>query len=98
MRRGLELVRVEDAKRLAGARYLEHQGHLEPRPLEIRHPNPVDAARQAHAAGPLLGLMQPVVIDEKLVVEIDPGAVVGSQYESVQAGLVDPESARVVGP
>jgi hypothetical protein len=73
------------------------QGHFErERPvapaLEVVHAQPMQAGREADA-GRRLARAAVVVVDEQLVAEPQPGAVVGGEVQAVEAGLVDLEKA-----
>jgi hypothetical protein len=76
MQRRLEFIRAEDAKFFPVRRDLEHQSHLESRPLKIRNANAVDAAAQANIATDIHWRMHAVIIDDHAIVDIEARAIV----------------------
>ena len=96
MQRRFELVRAEDSQGFSGRGHLQHQSDLKPGSLEVRHANPMDAAAKAHTALSVFRRMLTVIVDDELIVDVKPGAVIGSQNEAVGARIVDPKPAGIV--
>src|SRR5258706_11674583 len=72
MQRRFEFVRAEDSERGSGRRHSQDQSDLKTRPLEIGDANLVDSAGEGNLACPFFRRMLTVVVDDELIVDIEP--------------------------
>src|SRR5215469_3471125 len=64
-----ELISVEDSPCPAWTRNSQHERHDEPRPLEVGDVDAVDSTRQKSVGTLRPGAMNPIVIDQLLVID-----------------------------
>src|ERR1700686_2778394 len=72
-----EFIRAENAELLARTRHLQDQRDLPLRPLKIGNANPVNPAAEIYVARLFFRRMQAAVVDDQLVVNVQPAAIVG---------------------
>ena len=85
------VVRAEDFPGAAvRTRNAQDQGNPVARTLEIRHANAMPAAREGGAARDFPGIVRPVVVDGRIVIDVEFRAVAGEKAEPVSAGLIRP--------
>ena len=94
--RRTKFVRAEDPPVLAGARHTENQAQLRTRSLEVGDPDLVDSTLEGDAAHLGSHGVDAVIIDHCLLVDIEPGTIVGGKQEAVLARIVDVEIAGVI--
>ena len=90
-------MRIEDTEfRFVPFRNPKDQGQPRSRSLKIGDSDDVDSAAQFDGSDLGSRWMHAVVVDHGLVVDVQPGAVIGEQGEPIIARLVNPEPACVV--